>query len=148
MFLGRIHPPFRQFVGSWSRRPCFCEARKGVLHLEFTTSLKKNYEFRRLYQRGKSLAAPCLVVYFRRNGGRENRLGITVSNKIGNAVTRNRIRRRMREIYRLNEARFARGIDLVVVARVRSAAAEYSELEREFLRACASLGLFGKEAAE
>lgn len=116
--------------------------------MEFTTSLKKNYEFRRLYQKGKSLAAPSLVVYFRKNGGKENRLGITVSNKIGNAVTRNRIRRRMREIYRLNEARFLLGIDVVVVARVKSAAAEYSELEKEFLRACASLGLLREEAGE
>ncbi|NCB51301.1 MAG: ribonuclease P protein component [Clostridia bacterium] len=116
--------------------------------MEFTTSLKKNYEFRRLYQRGKSLAARDLVVYFRKNGGRENRLGITVSNKIGNAVTRNRIRRRMREIYRLNETRFLGGIDIVVVARVRSAAAEYSELEKEFLLACDSLGLLKREAEE
>jgi len=114
--------------------------------MEFTTSLKKNYEFRRLYQRGKSMAAPNLVVYFRRNGGRENRLGITVSNKIGNAVVRNRVRRRMREIYRQNEARLARGIDLVVVARAKSAAADYSGLEKDFCRACASLGLFREEA--
>lgn len=116
--------------------------------MEFTTSLKKNYEFRRLYQKGKSVAAPCLVVYCRRNGGKENRLGVTVSNKIGNAVTRNRIRRRIREIYRLNEGRFARGTDLVVVARIKSAAAEYTRLEKDFLWACASLGVLGKEAAE
>jgi ribonuclease P protein component len=101
----------------------------------FTTSLKKNYEFRRLYQKGKSAAAPSLVVYFRKNHGKENRLGITVSNKIGNSVVRNRVRRRMREIYRLNEARIVRGIDLVVVARARSAAAGLCELEKDFLRA-------------
>jgi ribonuclease P protein component len=116
--------------------------------LEFTTALKKNYEFRRLYQKGKSVAAPCLVVYCRPNGGQANRLGITVSNKVGKAVTRNRIRRRMREIYRLNEGRFARGMDLVVVARVRSAAADYARLESDFLNVCASLGLLKKGAAE
>lgn len=118
----------------------------GCCHLEFTTSLKKNYEFRRLYQKGKSAAVSSLVVYFRPNRGRDNRLGITVSNKIGNAVTRNRIRRRMREIYRLNEGRFARGLDLVVVARTKSAFADYAGLEKDFLKACAVLGVIGKEA--
>ncbi len=117
--------------------------------MEFSTSLKKNYEFRRLYQKGKSAVAPRLVVYCRRNGGKGNRLGITVSNKIGNAVTRNRIRRRLREIYRLNEGRFIKGIDLVVVARTRSAAAEYAKLSKDFFSACAALGvLAGNEAGE
>jgi ribonuclease P protein component len=116
--------------------------------MEFTTSLKKNYEFLRLYKKGKSVAAPCLVVYCRRTGGKKNRLGITVSNKIGNAVTRNRIRRRIREIYRLNEGRITRGTELVVVARIKSAAAEYTRLEKEFLDACASLGVLDMEAAE
>jgi ribonuclease P protein component len=116
--------------------------------LEFTTSLKKNYEFRRLYQKGKSVAAPCLVVYCRSNRGQDNRLGITVSNKVGNAVTRNRIRRRLREIYRLDEGNFIRGMDLVIVARVRSAAADYDRLKSDFLGACASLGLLKKGAEE
>lgn len=109
--------------------------------MEFTQSLKKNYEFRRLYQKGKSVALPYLVVYFRRNGGAGNRLGITVSNKVGNAVTRNRIRRRVREIYRLSEGRFRHGIDIVVVARIRASKADYHMLEKDFLRACTSLGI-------
>lgn len=109
--------------------------------MEFTDSLKKNHEFRRVYQRGKSSAQPCLVVYFRRNGSGGNRLGITVSNKVGHAVLRNRIRRRLREIYRLNEASLRRGLDIVIVARVRSAGADYRRLERETLRACRELGI-------
>lgn len=112
--------------------------------MEFTTSLRKNYEFRRLYQKGKNAVSPCLAVYCRRTGGRGNRLGITVSNKLGNAVVRNRIRRRLREIYRLNEPRFRRGRDLVVVARTRSADADYRTLEREFLALCAQLGLLAE----
>lgn len=114
--------------------------------MEFTQSLKKNYEFRRLYQKGKSAASPCLAVYFRRNGGEGNRLGITVSNKVGNAVTRNRIRRRIREIYRLSEGGFRRGIDVVVVARMRAAGADYHALEKDMLRACASLGILSEDA--
>ncbi|MEG1790197.1 MAG: ribonuclease P protein component [Oscillospiraceae bacterium] len=116
--------------------------------MEFTDSLKKNYEFRRLYQRGKSFARPCLVVYFRRNGSTENRLGITVSNKVGNAVTRNHVRRRLREIYRLSEAQLKRGLDIVIVARIRGANADYAVLERDYLAACAKLGIFSGEKTE
>lgn len=113
--------------------------------MEFTESLKMNYEFRRLYQRGKSAVQPCLVIYCRRNGREGNRLGITVSNKLGNAVTRNRVRRRLREIYRLSEGTLLRGQDLVIVARNRAAAAAYPALERDFRAAVSALGLVRKE---
>lgn len=117
--------------------------------MEFTDSLKKNYEFRRAYQRGKSSAEGTLVVYLRRNGTGANRLGLTVSNKIGNSVTRNRIRRRLREIYRLHEGSFRRGYDIVVVARGRSAGADYARLEADLLSACRRLGaLNGGDSAE
>ncbi len=113
--------------------------------MEFTDSLKKNYEFRRLYGKGRSAATPLLVVYCRRGRSGGNRLGITVSNKIGNAVVRNRVRRRLREIYRLAEPRFKRGREIVVVARTRSVGAEYRELESAFMRACEKLGLLEEE---
>ena len=86
--------------------------------LKFSETLKKNYEFRRLYSKGKSAATPVLVVYCRRTKRAYNRIGITVTNKVGKAVHRNRVRRRIREIYRLNEYRLLPGTDLVVVARV------------------------------
>ena len=101
----------------------------GVVHLKFTTSLKKNHEFKRLYNKGKSAAAQSAVVYCRRNGSFENRLGITVSTKIGGAVQRNRIRRRLKEIYRINESKLSNGYDIVIVARMRSRFAGYRELE-------------------
>ena len=84
----------------------------------------------------------------RRNGKAGNRLGFTVSNKLGCAVVRNRVRRKLREIYRLNEGRLCRGHDLVVVARSRSVGADYWRLEREFLKACAGLGLLTEENEE
>lgn len=64
-----------------------------------------------------------------------------VSNKVGHAVVRNRIRRRLREIYRLHERQITRGYDLVVVSRVRACTADYHQLEAAFLSACAQLGL-------
>jgi ribonuclease P protein component len=103
--------------------------------------MKKNHEFRRLYAKGKSAATPSLVVYFRRTNRDYNQLGITVSTKIGNAVCRNRVRRRLREIYRLNEARLPRGLDMVLVARQKSPFVSYAELERAYLSACARLGI-------
>ena len=102
--------------------------------MKYSVSLKSNRDFRRLYSRGKQAVAPTMVLYTRKNRLKENRLGITTGKKLGNAVTRNRIRRRLREIYRLHEEEFLLGRDLVVVARVRSAFVSYQTLERDFLR--------------
>ena len=104
-------------------------------------TLKQNYEFRRLYAKGKSAASATLVLYCRRNCSGENRLGLTVGTKVGKAVRRNLIRRRLREIYRLHETELRRGWDIVAVARTRAAEASYRELEADFLRAAARLGL-------
>ena len=109
--------------------------------MEFTETLKKNHEFRRLYSKGKSAAAATLAVYCRKTGREGNRVGYTVSNKIGNAVTRNRIRRRLREIYRLHEGELQRGYDVVIVARHRAGEADYRRLERDLLRVFSSLSL-------
>ena len=82
--------------------------------MKFTVSLKENRVFRRLYAKGKSAVAPTMVLYCRRNGRRESRLGLTTGTKLGHAVVRNKVRRRLREIYRLHEDRFAPGYDIVV----------------------------------
>ena len=108
--------------------------------MKFSTSLKLNHVFRRLYH-GASFADSYLVLYARRNKSDTNRVGITVSKKLGHAVVRNRVRRRLREIYRLNERRFQTGWDIIVVARSRAVTAEYAELERAYLSLAAKLGL-------
>ena len=108
-------------------------------------TLKKNSDFRRLYAKGKSAVNPYMAVYCRRNRTGLNRLGYTVSVKLGGAVVRNRVRRRLREIYRLNEDRLAAGCDVVVVARVRAASSDYHRLEKSFLRLAGKLDLLKKE---
>lgn len=113
--------------------------------MRYTTSLKKNYQFRRLYYRGKTAGNRLLVLYCRGNGQGKNRVGITVSAKLGNAVTRNRVRRRLREVYRLNETRFRPGYDIVVVARSRSVKADFSVITQAYLSAAKQLGLLDRE---
>ena len=113
--------------------------------MEFTQSLKLNHVFRRLYQKGKSSAGRCVVVYCRKNGLGCNRLGLTTGTKLGHAVVRNRIRRRIREAYRLHEDEFLPGYDLVVVARVRAVGARYRDLERSLLQMADKLGLRKRE---
>ena len=114
--------------------------------MRFSVPIKNNYEFRRVYNKGKSAATSCLVVYCRpyRTADR-NRLGITVGTKIGKAVIRNKIRRRIKEIYRLNEEKLKSGYDIVIVARVRSRDAMYRELERDILRLFTKLGVVKDE---
>jgi ribonuclease P protein component len=111
--------------------------------MKFTTSLKKNHEFKRLYNKGKNAASQYAVVYCRRNGRTENRLGITVSSKLGGAVARNRIRRRLKEIYRINEEKLSVGYDVVIVARIKSRFAVFSEMESSILALFAKLGILG-----
>lgn len=96
-------------------------------------SLKENAAFRRLYQRGKSSGTRCLVMYMRPNRLGHNRLGLTVSAKLGHAVERNRLRRRLREIYRKEEPLLKQGFDLVIVARSAAMDASFATLERSFL---------------
>ena len=111
-------------------------------------TLKKNSDFRRLYSRGKSAVNPYMAVYCRRNRGGENRLGYTVSTKLGGAVVRNRVRRRFREIVRLREPSLKQGWDIVIVARARAVGAEYARLDAAFLGACKALDLVKDKESE
>lgn len=110
-------------------------------------TLKKNSDFRRLYAKGKSAVNPYMVLYCRRNSLGVNRLGYTVSTKLGHAVVRNRVRRRLREIYRLNSPAMKTGYDIVVVARSRCVNARYVKMDAAFLDACGTLGLLREDRA-
>lgn len=109
--------------------------------MKYSVSMKNNYEFRRLYAKGKNVATPTLVVYCRCSNRDFNQIGFTVGTKLGNAVTRNRVRRKLREIYRLNEDKLLKGLDIVVVARVKSRCVDYAQLEKDYLFACGKLGI-------
>lgn len=113
--------------------------------MEFSKPLKLNHVFRRLYRSGNQAANRCLVLYCRRCRGQENRVGITVSKKLGKAVVRNKIRRRLREVYRLNESRFLRGYDLVVVARGACVEASFQQLQSAYLTLAAKLDLLHED---
>ena len=112
------------------------------------TSLKLNSDFRRVYARGKSTVSPRVVVYCRKNRQGKNRLGFTVSKKLGNAVTRNRVRRRLREIARLNAAEMKQGYDLILVARTRAVDSEFGKLETDVLRCLEQLQILEKDGEE
>lgn len=116
--------------------------------MKYTISLKENHLFRRAYNRGKTAADSRLALYVRRNGRKGNRLGFTVSTKVGHAVVRNRVRRRLREIYRLNEDKLRSGCDVVVVARTRAASSGYHQLEKSFLKLADKLELLKKEGTK
>jgi len=101
--------------------------------MHYTQSLTKNYEFKRIYNKGNSTASKFVAVYYMKNHSMINRLGITVSTKLGGAVQRNRIRRRLKEIYRLNEHKLCIGYNIIIVARQRSRYAEWCELQASVL---------------
>ena len=101
--------------------------------MEYSESLKKNRDFQLVYKKGTSYANKYLVMYVRENQLEKNRIGISVSKKVGNSVVRHRLCRLVRESYRLHENLFRRGLDIVVVARVSAKERTFREIESAFL---------------
>ena len=108
--------------------------------MKFSQSLKLNHIFQRLYRTGGQ-ANGFLVLYARKNRTNTNRVGITVGKKLGHAVVRNRVRRRLREVYRLNEDKFQAGWDIVVVARTRAIYADFDQLVDAYMTAAQKAGI-------
>ena len=101
--------------------------------MEFSESLKKNEDFRTVYRKGRSHANRLFVMYVLENNSGRNRVGISVSKKVGNSVVRHRITRLVREGYRLQEKVFNSGLDIVIVARSNAASASFREVESALL---------------
>ena len=113
--------------------------------MKFSSALKLNHIFRRLYATA-GYANSYLVLYARKNRTGGNRVGITVSKKLGKAHIRNRARRRLREVYRLNEERFQPGWDIVVVARMKAIDCDFQELTKAYLSLAKKAGILREQA--
>ena len=101
--------------------------------MKFSESLKKNYQFQTVFKKGVSRADKYLVMYVLENGTERNRIGISVSKKVGNSIVRHRVTRLVRESYRLQEAMFNSGLDIVIVARKNAASVGYHKIEKALL---------------
>ena len=113
--------------------------------MKFSSALKLNHIFRRLYATSGH-ANGYLVLYARKNRMNTNRVGVTVGKKLGHAVVRNRVRRRLREVYRLNEEQFTPGWDIVVVARSRAIGADFGKLIHAYLSLAEKAGILEETA--
>ena len=113
--------------------------------MKYSESLKKNRDFQQVYKRGTSKANRYLVMYVLPNQHMMNRLGISVSKKVGNSVVRHRLTRLIRESYRLNEEKFDRNLDIVVVARAAAKGKSFHEIESAFLHLARKHHITGNE---
>ena len=104
------------------------------MSLKDKNKVKKRRDFTKVYRQGKSLSAANTVVCWRKTKSDCFRVGFTVSKKVGNAVVRNKVRRRLKEIVRLHPERFSAGADYIIVARPAAAFCEYRELDMELER--------------
>ena len=96
--------------------------------------LRKRREFLGVYERGDKIQSTYFVLYMLENGRPHHRLGITVSRKIGRAVVRNRIKRRLREIFRTNKQAIFPHCDLVVNAKRSAARARNQQIQEDILK--------------
>lgn len=99
-------------------------------------SVRKNCEFQQIYKNGTSYANRLLVMYVMESGEEENRIGISVSKKVGNSIVRHHLTRLLREIFRLNNHRLKTGLNIIVVARVAAKKSDYKDLEGAYMHLC------------
>ncbi|MDO4765515.1 MAG: ribonuclease P protein component [Eubacteriales bacterium] len=101
--------------------------------MNIVSSLKKNQDFKNVYNSSCSCANRQLVAYFLKNQQAENRIGISVSKKVGNSVVRHRLKRLVKEAYRLNQSKIKSGYDIVIVVRAGAKGKNYWEIESSLL---------------
>lgn len=116
--------------------------------MEFSDSLKKNSDFQKVYKRGSSLANRYLVMYKLENGTSQNRIGISVSKRVGNSVVRHHLTRLVRESYRLNEFGFRRGFDIVIILRMTAKGVGYKQIESALLHISGLHHIYSKKKEE
>lgn len=106
--------------------------------------LRKRREFNYTYKKGKSLANQCLVLVYRKNGQNLTRVGFSISKRYGNAVERNKIKRRLKEIYRKKLEDIRPGYDLIFIVRIGARGASFTRLENQMDNLLKRAGLFKK----
>ncbi len=109
--------------------------------MKYSDSLKKNKDFQKVYKNGTSKANRYLVMYVLPAECARNRLGISVSKKVGNSVVRHRVTRLIREIYRLHELEIRPGVDIVVVGRPLVRDLPYAQVESALMQLCDRTGI-------
>ena len=109
--------------------------------MKSAVTVKENYLFHRMYRKGRSVVTPCFVVYCLPDKRGLSRLGITTGTKLGHAVVRNRARRRLRELYRLNKADMVPGYDVILVARSRCVNGDFARMMDQYREALEKLEL-------
>lgn len=108
-------------------------------------SLKKNEDFRKVYQKRKSMANKLLIIYISENEYEFNRVGFTVSKKVGKSVVRSRVKRLLKESYRLNSEKVVQGYDIIFVARNTAVEATYKEIESAVIHLLKKMKLVKKQ---
>ena len=99
-------------------------------------SLKNNREFQYVYKNGSSFGNRLLVMYVVKSGDERNRIGISVSKKVGNSVVRHHITRMLREIFRLNNDKIETGLNIIIVALKAAKESDYRHLESAYMHLC------------
>jgi ribonuclease P protein component len=107
--------------------------------------LASNKDFKKVYSNGRSVVDRYMVIYYTPNGKKCSRIGFSVGKKLGNAVVRNRYKRILREITRINEKELSKGYDIVIIARPRIAGEQYRVIEKSFLKLVKRTEMFRNE---
>ena len=115
------------------------------MYFNETERLRKDSDFRRVYKHGKSFANRYLVMYIMRNNLEYNRVGISVSKKVGKAIVRNKVKRKIRESFRLDvDGKIKSGYDIVFIARVAINDVQYNEVNKSMKHLVNKFKLFNK----
>ena len=109
--------------------------------MKFSVPLKFNYEFARIYRRGKYISGRYVVLHYISHSGGTNRVGVTTSRTIGGSVQRNRMRRLLRESYRLNEPNIRKGYDIILLGRGGAPRITYAQVNKEVLHIMKKAGI-------
>jgi len=112
--------------------------------MEKELKLKNNLEFRKIYDSGKSFANRYLVIFFKKNNQPYTRVGFTTTKKLGNSVIRNKVKRRMKEAFRLNNHKIKDGYDLIFLSRVSAKDVSYKDIESAILHLAKLSGILKK----